>query len=67
MSLETTVCPVCKQKLAVFHYVAIGSEVVCANPTCLTPLRVESRGPLKVAVVPQEQTYNVDSRPESYG
>jgi alpha-aminoadipate/glutamate carrier protein LysW len=67
MSLETIVCPVCKQKLAVFSYVAVGSDVVCANPTCLTSLRVEARGPLRVAVVPDEQTFDADSRPESYG
>jgi uncharacterized protein YbaR (Trm112 family) len=67
MSLEHVICPVCKQKLAVISYVTVGADVVCANPTCLTTLRVESRRPLKVAVVPVEQTHTVDGRPESYG
>ncbi|MFO7169143.1 MAG: hypothetical protein DIU80_014060 [Chloroflexota bacterium] len=67
MTLETVTCPVCKQRLAVFSYVTTGAEVVCANPNCLTALRVESHRPLRVAVVPREQTYDADSRPESYG
>jgi hypothetical protein len=68
MSLETLTCPVCKQRLAIFDYMmAAGAEVVCANPTCLTTLRIDSRKPLKVSVVPQEKTFNADSRPESYG
>jgi hypothetical protein len=45
----------------------VGSEVVCANPRCLTTLRVKSWNPLKVEVVPVDETYNADSRPESYG
>jgi uncharacterized protein YbaR (Trm112 family) len=67
MSLAFVACPVCKQKLAVIDYVTVGAEVVCANPQCLTTLRVESQRPLRVAVVPAEQTFNADSRPESYG
>ncbi|HWQ15826.1 MAG TPA: hypothetical protein VNL77_23695 [Roseiflexaceae bacterium] len=68
MSLETLTCPVCKQKLAVFDYMlTAGAEVVCANPQCLTVIRIDSRRPLRVSVVPEEQTYNADSRPESYG
>lgn len=67
MSVEIVKCPVCKQKLALQAYVIIGSEVVCANPNCLTTLRVVKRRPLRVEAVPVEQTFNRDSRPESYG
>ncbi|MEN9935686.1 MAG: hypothetical protein RLZZ387_2265 [Chloroflexota bacterium] len=68
MRLETVTCPVCKQKLAIFDYMmADKSELVCANPNCLTFLRIDSRKPLRVSVVPEDQTYNADSRPESYG
>jgi uncharacterized protein YbaR (Trm112 family) len=67
MAIEIVKCPVCKQKLGLIDYVSIGTEVVCANKNCLTTLRVVSRKPLKVEKVPLEQTYNADSRPESYG
>jgi hypothetical protein len=43
----------------------VGNEVVCNN--CETNLRVEKRRPLRLAVVPVEETYNADMRPESYG
>ena len=59
-------CPVCKQKLALQDYMAmVGVEVVCAN--CETNLRVESVRPLRLTVVPVEETFNASSRPESYG
>ena len=67
MSIETVTCPVCKQKLAIFTYMLAGSELVCANPKCLTSLHIDSHRPLRVSVVPKAQTHNADSRPESYG
>lgn len=63
--MEETRCPVCKQKLAVQAYVIVGTELVCAN--CETNLRITKRRPLRVEQIPIEETYNVDSRPESYG
>jgi recombinational DNA repair protein (RecF pathway) len=62
---EFATCPVCKQKLALQDYLVVGSEVVCAN--CETNLRIQQRRPLKLVQIPIEETYNVDSRPESYG
>lgn len=67
MPPEFVRCPVCKQKLAIQDYVTVGSDVVCANPECLTSLRIVSRRPLRVEVVPIEETFNADDRPESYG
>lgn len=67
MGLEIATCPVCKQKLAVYPYVIVGSLIVCANPRCGTSLRVLQRKPIKVEVVPEEDTYHPDYRPESYG
>ncbi len=60
-------CPACKkQKLALQDYMAlVGVEVVC--PNCETNLRVESSRPFRVSVVPVTDTFNADSRPESYG
>ena len=59
-------CPVCKQKLALQEYVArVGVDVVCSN--CETNLRVESGSPLRLTLLPVEQTFNASSRPESYG
>jgi alpha-aminoadipate/glutamate carrier protein LysW len=43
----------------------VGAEVVCNN--CETNLRVESQKPFRVAVIPIDDTYNADMRPESYG
>lgn len=63
--MEVISCPVCKQKLAVQAYVLVGTELVCAN--CETNLRITKRRPLRVEQIPIEETYNVDSRPESYG
>lgn len=65
MAVEFATCPVCKQKLALQDYVLPGNEVVCAN--CETNLRITKRRPLRVEQIPIEQTYNADSRPESYG
>lgn len=67
MALEFGTCPVCKQKLAIFDYMITGAELVCANPGCLTYLRIEGRNPLRLTVIPLDETYNADSRPESYG
>ncbi|HMO59681.1 MAG TPA: hypothetical protein PKA05_14070 [Roseiflexaceae bacterium] len=67
MSFEIVVCPVCKQKLGLQAYVLPGDDLVCANQHCGTTLRVESRRPTRIAIVPLEETYNADSRPESYG
>ncbi|KPV50920.1 hypothetical protein SE17_24165 [Kouleothrix aurantiaca] len=65
MGIEFATCPVCKQKLALQGYVLEGNEVVCAN--CETNLRVVKRSPLRLEQIPIEDTYNIDSRPESYG
>jgi alpha-aminoadipate carrier protein LysW len=51
--------------LAIQEYTTVGSEVVCAN--CESNLRIERRRPLRVVVVPVEETFDADSRPESYG
>ncbi|RRR69317.1 MAG: hypothetical protein EI684_16010 [Candidatus Viridilinea halotolerans] len=67
MNVEFIACPNCKQRLGVIAYVVKGSLVVCANPRCGTSLRVVSRKPLHVEVVPEAETYQVDYRPESYG
>jgi uncharacterized protein YbaR (Trm112 family) len=67
MHVEFVVCPVCKQKLAVQAYVGTKSHIVCANPKCNTSLRIVNRNPIKVDLVPIEQTFNRDHRPESYG
>ena len=67
MSVEFIKCPACGQRLALQEYVLQGNEVVCANPRCLTTLRVDQRKPLRMSIVPAEQTRNPDSRPESYG
>lgn len=60
-------CPACKQKLALQEYIIEGTLVVCGNKTCLASLRVASRRPLRVEVVPKIETHSVDYRPESYG
>ena len=65
MAPELVACPVCKQKLLLQDYVTIGREMVCNN--CESALRVESRRPLRVKLVPYAATLNPDSRPESYG
>jgi lysine biosynthesis protein LysW len=67
MGLEVVKCPVCKQKLALQDYVAVGALVVCANLNCGADLRVVSRRPARVEEVPESATYSVDFRPESYG
>jgi hypothetical protein len=66
MSLEFATCPVCKQKLGVYDYMTTGADVVCANPECQTYLRIDSRRPLRLSVIPDQQTYNAETRPESY-
>ncbi len=67
MAVEFITCPTCKQKLALQSYVAVGALVVCANPKCGTSLRITQRKPVKVEVVPEEETHHHDYRPESYG
>ena len=65
MALEFATCPVCKQKLAIQEYVLLGGDVVCAN--CETNLRIDKRSPLRLVQIPIQETFNKDSRPESYG
>ncbi len=67
MALEFVRCPVCKQQLAIQDYVTVDTEVVCANRNCLSNLRITHHRPLRVELIPVEQTYNADDRPESYG
>lgn len=67
MAVEFVQCPECKQKLAVQGYVVVGSSIVCANPKCNTSLRVVNRNPIKTERLTQQETFNADSRPESYG
>lgn len=67
MNVEMVKCPTCRQRLALMPYVTEGSLVVCANLRCGTSLRIVKRRPLRVEVVPESETYNVDYRPESYG
>ncbi|MFV9505008.1 MAG: hypothetical protein AB4911_10645 [Oscillochloridaceae bacterium umkhey_bin13] len=67
MSVEKVKCPNCKQKLAIFPYMTVGTLVVCANLTCGTSLRILAQRPIKVEAVPEPETYSVDYRPESYG
>ncbi|NJN17713.1 MAG: hypothetical protein HC822_16280 [Oscillochloris sp.] len=67
MRVEVVKCPFCKQKLGLLEYVVVGNLVVCANVKCGTSLRVTSRRPARVEVVPEPDTYSVDYRPESYG
>ena len=65
MAPEIVTCPVCKQKLLIQDYVTVGSELVCNN--CESTLRIESRRPLRVELVPYTATLDPDGRPESYG
>jgi alpha-aminoadipate/glutamate carrier protein LysW len=65
MAPEIVICPVCKQKLMIQDYVTVGSEMVCNN--CESALRIDSRRPLRVTLVPYTATLDPDSRPESYG
>lgn len=67
MGVTFVVCPTCKQKLAVHTYVVAGSHIVCANPKCNTSLRIVQQKPIKVELVPIEQTFNPFNRPEAYG
>ncbi len=65
VATELVTCPVCKQKLLIYDYMTVGSEVVCAN--CETTLRIEGRRPLRVVRLTYEETLDADGRPESYG
>jgi alpha-aminoadipate/glutamate carrier protein LysW len=67
MAVEFTVCPQCRQRLAVMDYLVVGAQVVCANEKCGTSLRITARRPLQVAEIAEDQTYVVDYRPEAYG
>ncbi|MCS6888411.1 MAG: hypothetical protein NZQ09_09395 [Chloroflexus sp.] len=53
--------------MAIFPYVPVGGQVVCANRNCGASIRLVSRKPLRIELVPEEATYTVDYRPESYG
>lgn len=66
MAIEFVTCPVCKQRLGIYSYMTVGTDVVCANPKCETNLRVTQHNPLKVERIPIEETYNRNDRPESY-
>jgi lysine biosynthesis protein LysW len=57
-------CPVCQQKLMLTFTMLVGSLVVC--PRCGADLRVVSRDPDQVEVVPLEETLNANAKPESY-
>lgn len=57
-------CPVCQQKLKLSFTMLPGSLVVC--PECGTDLRIASRDPDRVEVVPLEATLNAEAKPESY-
>jgi alpha-aminoadipate/glutamate carrier protein LysW len=65
MAPEIVACPICKQKLMLQDYVTVGSEMVCNN--CESTLRIDSRRPLRVKLVPYIATLDRDGRPESYG
>ncbi|MEY3989954.1 MAG: hypothetical protein RI985_1035 [Chloroflexota bacterium] len=65
MYAELGKCPVCGRRLAVQSHVVKGTSVVCVD--CRTTLKVVSITPLKFEKVDVSKTYNVDSRPESYG
>ena len=52
MAVGFVKCPTCKQKLAIFDYMAAGTLVVCANLKCGTSLRISSHKPLRVEPVP---------------
>lgn len=67
MAPEVVKCPNCGQSLGIQSYVVAGTEVVCANAACLSTLRITQRRPLRVELVPIEQTFNANDRPESYG
>lgn len=67
MAVTFVKCPNCKQKLAVYDYIADDAQLVCANVRCGTSLRLVTRRPLRVEAVPEPETYTVDYRPESYG
>lgn len=64
MAIEFVTCPVCKQKLGVYDYMTVGTEVVCVN--CESSLRVSQHNPIQVELIPIEETYNRNDRPESY-
>ena len=57
-------CPVCQQKLRLSLTMLPGALVVC--PQCGTDLRVVSREPDRLEVVPPEETLNAEAKPESY-
>lgn len=65
MSAQVIQCPACRRRLAIQSHVITGVSVVCAD--CRTTLKVVSVKPLKLEKVDVSKTYNVDSRPESYG
>ena len=60
----TAACPVCKAKLWLNDTMRLGAMVGCVN--CNSDLRVISRRPDKLEAVPESETHNADSKPESY-
>lgn len=61
----TIKCPVCNSKLWLNDTMRPGALVGCVN--CDRDLRVVSRKPDKLEAVPESETHNADSKPESYG
>lgn len=57
-------CPRCQQKLMLTFTMLRGSIVVC--PKCGADLRIVSRDPDRVEVLPPEATLNANAKPESY-
>ncbi len=57
-------CPICSQKLMLNYTMLAGSLVVC--PQCATDLRITGRNPDRVEAVPEAETLNAESKPESY-
>ena len=64
VAIEFVACPVCKQKLVVYDYMTDGADVVCVN--CESNLRISQHNPIKLELIPLEETYNRNDRPESY-
>lgn len=57
-------CPRCAQKLMLTFTMLPDSIVVC--PQCGADLRIVSRDPDQLEVLPPEATRNANAKPESY-
>lgn len=66
MNIEIIRCPKCRQKLALYPGMVVGTIVVCANPRCETRLRITRRKPARIEHVPYEETLTANGNPESY-